>query len=165
MNKNDVFISYSRKDKEIAQEVCHFLEDNGVRCWLDHRDIVVGEKWAKAIVNAIRDSTVVIAILSEHYNNSLSSVNEIDLAESWKKPIIPIKIDNSNLSDELKFYLVKYLWIYASRDKEWQNNLIKTLKRYHVDSTNERCVSELNTSDSSLQDDIQIEDESNAVSS
>lgn len=165
MNNCDVFISYSQKDKEIAQGVAHFLEDNGIRCWLDYRDIGVGEVWAETIKNAIRDSTVVIAILSEHYNNSPSCENEIALAAQWEKPIIPIKFDNSELSDVLEYNLINGNWINSSQGKEWQNSLIKALKHYLVDTANDKYVSELNTSDSSLLDDIQIEDKTKTETS
>jgi hypothetical protein len=34
---HDVFISYSTKDKPIADAVCGTLERNGVRCWIAPR--------------------------------------------------------------------------------------------------------------------------------
>lgn len=165
MNKYDVFISYSPNDKEIVQRVTNFLEANGIRCWLDYRDIRVGEEWAKTLINAIRTSTVVIAIFSEHYNNSPSCENEIAFAARWSKPIIPIIIDNfdnSELSGVFEYYLTKGNWISVSQDKEWQSNLIKTLKHFLVGSANDKCVSNINTSDSSLLDSIQIEGKTKA---
>ena len=38
MNHN-VFISHSSHDKEIANAICHYLEDGGIRCWIAPRDI------------------------------------------------------------------------------------------------------------------------------
>lgn len=165
MNKYDVFISYSRNDKEIAQGVAHFLEDNGIRCWLDYSDIGLGEAWAKTITNAIRDSTVVIAILSEHYNNSPSCENEIALAAKCEKPIIPIKFDNSELSGVFEYYLSKCGWISASQGNEWQSRLIQALNYYFVGTANDKYVPELKTSESSLPNDIQTEDEAKVETS
>ena len=165
MDKCDVFISYSQKDKEIAQGVAHFLEVHGIRCWLDYRDIGVGELWAETIKNAIRNSTVVIAILTEHYNNSPSCENEIELAVRWSKPIIPIKFDNSELSGVLAFRLRVLDGMPVNQGNEWQSKLIKTLKHYLVSTDNDKCDSGLNTSDSSFPNDIQIEDKAKVVTS
>lgn len=159
MKNFDVFISYSQKDKEIAQGVVSFLEANGIRCWLDYRDICVGEVWAKTIINTIETSTVVIAILTENYNNSPSCENEIEIAVRLRKHIIPIKFDDSELSDVLRFRIGVLDWIPAYHGKEWQSKFIKDLKHFLARSAKEKCVSELDKSDSSLLDDIQIEDE------
>lgn len=32
---HDIFISYSSKQKNIADDVCHYLEENGYRCWIE----------------------------------------------------------------------------------------------------------------------------------
>lgn len=159
MNKSDVFISYSHYDNEIARRVSNFLEYSGFRCWLDQRDIRVGEDWAKTITNAIRTSTVVIAILSEHYNNSPSRENEIELAERWKKPIIPIKIDNSELSGYLSYRLHCRQWISINQNKEWQSSLINVLKHFHVGSANDKYVTETNAGDFPILNYIQKNDE------
>ena len=39
---HDIFISYSSKQKSIADGVCHYLEENGFKCWMAPRDIPVG---------------------------------------------------------------------------------------------------------------------------
>jgi hypothetical protein len=38
----DVFISYSSKDVTLANDVCLFLENTGLRCWIGPRNIVLG---------------------------------------------------------------------------------------------------------------------------
>ena len=42
---HDVFISHSSKDKQTADAICHYLEQNGIRCWIAPRDILPGEDW------------------------------------------------------------------------------------------------------------------------
>lgn len=39
---HDIFISYSGKDSNTANVICHELEKNGIRCWMAPRDIPVG---------------------------------------------------------------------------------------------------------------------------
>lgn len=45
-----IFISYSSKDKNVADALCHYLEERGVPCWIAPRDILPGQTWAGAIV-------------------------------------------------------------------------------------------------------------------
>ena len=49
----DVFLSYSSKDKPVADAACHALESAGIRCWIAPRDIVPGAEWGASIVKAI----------------------------------------------------------------------------------------------------------------
>src|SRR5713101_8280389 len=46
---HDVFISYSSKDKPVADAVCAGLEGRGIRCWAAPRDILPGSDWGAAI--------------------------------------------------------------------------------------------------------------------
>ena len=39
---HDAFISYSSKDKTIADAVCARLEARGIRCWIAPRDVRPG---------------------------------------------------------------------------------------------------------------------------
>ena len=54
----DVFISYSSKDKHVADAVCVALEQHGIRCWLAPRDIV---DLVIVVDDASHDDTVAIA--------------------------------------------------------------------------------------------------------
>jgi TIR domain len=45
---HDVFISYSSKDKTIADAVLAKLEERGLRCWIASRDIIPGSNWGHA---------------------------------------------------------------------------------------------------------------------
>jgi hypothetical protein len=39
---DDIFISYSSIDKEVADKVCSILEENGISCWMAPRNITPG---------------------------------------------------------------------------------------------------------------------------
>lgn len=43
---HDVFISYSSKDKPVADATVAVLEANGIRCWIAPRDIRPGADWS-----------------------------------------------------------------------------------------------------------------------
>ncbi len=46
---HDVFISYSNRDSQIANAICHMLEEVRIKCWIAPRDIRPGEIWADEI--------------------------------------------------------------------------------------------------------------------
>ena len=60
-----VFISYSNEkgdktgsDRKIADMICSALENEGIRCWIAHRDILAGEDWLDSIVDAVEQSKI-----------------------------------------------------------------------------------------------------------
>ena len=74
-----IFLSYSNADLPSALIIKRTLEAGGVRCWKAPEDILPGERWAAAIVRAIRESTVmVIVIPGGRQGLSLGDVPPID---------------------------------------------------------------------------------------
>jgi hypothetical protein len=61
---HNVFISYSSKDKPIADAICANTEANGVRCWIAPRDIAPGEDWPTAITKTIFQSLIMVLVFS-----------------------------------------------------------------------------------------------------
>lgn len=110
---HDVFISYSSKDKETAEEVCVKLESNGIKCWIAPRDIQPSEIYPQAIINAISASRLVILIFSSHTKESKDVILEIPLAHKENIPIIPVRLENIPLSGSLKYYLITTQWFDA----------------------------------------------------
>ncbi len=109
--KHDVFISYSSNDKEIAFQICLAIEKSGLVCWIAPRDVMPGAKYAKEIVGAIQNCSIMLLVFSESSNKSEHVENEIDIAFNEGKTIIPFKITDTEMSAELKYYLNKKHWV------------------------------------------------------
>ncbi|MBQ5663498.1 MAG: toll/interleukin-1 receptor domain-containing protein, partial [Bacteroidaceae bacterium] len=62
--KYDVFISYSSVDQKIAEGVCAYLEQHGVRCFVAYRDIPRSKVWAGVIVEALEQSHMMLVLFS-----------------------------------------------------------------------------------------------------
>jgi hypothetical protein len=45
--------------------ICSALESENIRCWIDHRDIMPGEKWVNAMFNAVEQAKVMVLVFSE----------------------------------------------------------------------------------------------------
>jgi hypothetical protein len=110
---HDVFISYSSKDKTIANAICANLESVGIRCWIAPRDIGPGEDWPAAIARAITTSQVMVMVFSSDSNNSDQVYREIFLAASNKVVIIPFKIEDVELEARKQYILAGTHWLDA----------------------------------------------------
>lgn len=108
------FISYSSKDKNVADNLCAKLEASGMRAWYAPRD--VRGAYADAIVRAIESCTHFVVILSENSMKSQHVLNEIDLAFQRLPNDIkfkPLRIDDATFAPAFKYYLSRQHWMDA----------------------------------------------------
>jgi hypothetical protein len=108
---HDVFISYSTKDKTIADAVCAKLEENKIRVWIAPRDVSPGSNFAGSIIQAINTCKVFILIWSA--NTSEHILTEINQAFDKGITIIPFRIQNIQPTDEMRYYLGRTHWLDA----------------------------------------------------
>jgi hypothetical protein len=109
----DVFISYSTRNKLIADAMKQYLQSKGIRCWKAPDDIVHGESWAKAIQRAIKESRIMVLIWTRESMSSSQVVNELTLADRARKLIIPFRTEEIEPEDEFEYYLAKTHWLDA----------------------------------------------------
>lgn len=102
----DLFVSYSRRDKKNVMRIVSLLQSRGYSVWIDESGIETGEQFKKVIVNAIEECKVVLFFSSKHSNQSPWTAKEIGVANSIGKPILPIKLDETDYNKELLFDLV-----------------------------------------------------------
>ena len=108
---HDVFISYSTKDQKIVEGVSHYLEQNGIRCFIAYRDIPKGIVWAKAITEAIEKCKIMLVVFSEHFNRSEQVDREIEMCIEEGKPILIFRLQNTAFTGAKKYYLKNINWI------------------------------------------------------
>src|SRR3978361_324462 len=90
---HDVFVSYSSKDKPVADAVVAALEARGVGCWVAPRDIPPGSDYGAAIIEGINGSRVMVLIFSGNSNSSPQVVREVERAVNKQLHIIPFRIE------------------------------------------------------------------------
>lgn len=132
LSKPYIFISYSRRDSAIINEFVERLERDGFNVWIDRDGIESGDAFKRVIVSAIEDAEVIIFFSSEASNQSLWTAKEIGVAIYEKKPIIPIKLDNSKYNSEIKFDLINLDYIEMKDGRltdDIYRHLSKTLRR------------------------------------
>ena len=111
--QNMVFISHATEDTQEADIVYEYLESQGYKCWMDTHDITPGVPYATEIMKGFNNSSVVVVVISKNTMHSVGVLNEIDNVYKQNKTIIPFRIDDYDLSDELSFYLSSTQWINA----------------------------------------------------
>jgi hypothetical protein len=116
-----IFISYSRKDKDFVDKLVRDLENSGFSVWIDREDIRGGDSWRKSIVDAIRSCDIFVLVLSP---NSVASVNvakEVSIADSDKARIIPVIYQKCQISADMEYQLASVQQI--SMVEDYQHGL------------------------------------------
>lgn len=110
---HEVFVSYSHKDKSIADAIVNHLENEGKRCWYAPRDIEPGSDWAASIIAAIKSAKVMVLVFTEDSNISRQVLREVSNAVSAGLPIIPMKLTAQEPSEGMQYYLSAVHWLDA----------------------------------------------------
>lgn len=110
---HDVFVSYSSKDKPVADAVCATLEQRGTRCWIAPRDILPGRDWGEAIVDAIGAARVMVLVFSKSANASPQVKREVERAVNKGVIIVPFRIEEVQPSKNLEYFLGTPHWLDA----------------------------------------------------
>jgi hypothetical protein len=128
---HDVFISYSSKDKPVADRVCHALEEKGERCWIAPRDIPYGADWQEAIMAALAQSGAMVLVFTSNTNESVHVRREVSAALEAGAIVIPLRTENAKPEGALRYNLINLHWMDAISPplEAHIEALIATLKR------------------------------------
>jgi hypothetical protein len=110
---HDVFISYSSKDKAVADAACATLEGRGIRCWIAPRDVLPGKEWGASIIEAIQGSRAMVLVFSETANESRQIMREVNHAVEKGVAVVPFRIQDVMPSKAMEYYLDVTHWLDA----------------------------------------------------
>jgi hypothetical protein len=100
-----VFISYSNEDKAVADAVCAALEAENIGCWMAPRDVKGGRPYSGQITQAIRETRMLLLILSEAANRSKQVLQEVERAAHCQNHILTFRIERISPGDDLAYFL------------------------------------------------------------
>jgi hypothetical protein len=109
----DIFISYSAKDKAVADAVVSTHEKVGIRCWYAPRDIPPGADWGDAIIQAIEQCSLMILIFSGNADQSQRVLDELNYSISEGKPILPFRVEDLEPTGAMRLHLSSRHWLDA----------------------------------------------------
>jgi formylglycine-generating enzyme required for sulfatase activity len=118
--EHQVFISYASdnissttSDRQVADRICIALESQGIRCWIAPRDILPGNDWMDAIIDAVDHTKIIVLVFSANTEKSQWVKDEIKLALEEKRTIIPFRIQDVSPQRALKLLKVRCQWMDA----------------------------------------------------
>jgi len=102
-----VFVSYSHKDGSVVEELVQKLEAMGYPVWID-REASGVQRYAGAIVGAIRTSKLVALMGSQSAFASDHVIREIYVAGDLKKPFLVFQLDPTDFPDEVLYFVTGF---------------------------------------------------------
>ena len=110
--KYDVFISYSRKDTPIADQICAAFDRAGISYFIDRQGIGGGFEFPVVLAEAILESQVILFLASVNSYESKFTNAELTFAfnEKPKNSILPYIIDGSTMPPALRFVFASINW-------------------------------------------------------
>ena len=120
-----IFISYSRKDLELAQRIVTALAENDLDTWVDWKSIPKGEDWWEHIENGIEEADAFLFLVSPDSAASKVCSDEIDHAVKNGKRILPVILrDTKDTHPEIS----KRNWIFC---REGQDDFNQSIAEIH----------------------------------
>jgi len=109
---HQVFISYSRKDAEIANAIVDALNDRNIPVWFDQDDAELGQPIADQIQAALNRSDAMILLISPNAFSSSWVRNEFEHAlfdNRYKEKVFPVLLsdDSRESNNRLPWFVNK----------------------------------------------------------
>jgi hypothetical protein len=111
VRKNDIFVSYSRRDKAFVQQLDTAFRNLSRDPWIDWDDIREAEEWRKAIARGIVAADTFIFVISPDSVASEECGKELMQAIEHNKRIIPIVYRETN-PNHVHPVLAELNWIF-----------------------------------------------------
>jgi hypothetical protein len=127
---HDIFISYAAADKAVTDALCSSLENRKIRCWMAPRDIPVGVPYAEALIQAIKESQIIVLVFSKNSNNAHQVMREVERAVSIGIPIIIFRIEDITPSKAMEFFLSTPNWLEAT-EPPFEDHLLQLADKVH----------------------------------
>jgi hypothetical protein len=96
------FISYAREDAEFALTVAKELRAAGAKVWLDQLDISPGQRWDRAVEDALHSCPSLLVVLSPASVDSANVMDEVSFALEEQKAVIPVVYQDCKIPFRLR---------------------------------------------------------------
>jgi hypothetical protein len=108
----DVFISYSRKDKEFVSKLHSILVGLGKDVWVDWEDIPPTADWWQEIQHGIEAANAFVFVLSPDSAASLVCADEVRHAIEHSKRLVPIVYRDGFPMESVHPAICSHNWIF-----------------------------------------------------
>jgi WD40 repeat protein len=138
----DVFISYSRKDKDFVARLQAALEEHEREPWLDTKDIPPTAEWLQEIYGAIEKADSFVFVISPEVLTS--KVCQLELAHAVKlhKRLIPV-VRRDVAPKDVPDILARLNWVFCRQDDDFPQALQTVLTAMATDLDHVRAHTRL----------------------
>jgi hypothetical protein len=128
----EVFISYSRKDKEFVHRLYEALNRRDREAWVDWEDIRPTEEFMQAIYGAIEGADTFVFVLTPDSIASVPCGREIAHAAAHNKRMVPIVARDVN-ADTVPEPLAKLNWIFSRERDDFEKATDELINAFDTD--------------------------------
>jgi len=120
------FVCYAHEDSAIVYPEMAWLCEQGLNLWYDE-GIAAGKNWRSATGDSLLGANHVLFYISEHSLKSDHCNREINLALDEGKDVIPVYIQDVELTTDLKVGLNRVQALHRDQDANYQQHLLNAL--------------------------------------
>ena len=128
----DLFISYSRKDKDFVRRLDESLKSRGREAWVDWEDIRPTEDFMQAIYAAIEGADTFVFVLTPDSVASVVCGREIAHAAAHNKRMVPIVARDVN-AETVPEALAKLNWIFCRESDDFAKAVDTLISAFDTD--------------------------------
>ena len=123
-----IFISYSYKDEIWVSDFVSSLKESGVETWFDIHELTPGDRWEEKLQQALRESSIIVVIISENSFKSPWTFFELGAAIADKKQIIPVLVGDVE-SKHIPLFLRQFHFLRESSPGEAGKRIAKIIDK------------------------------------
>ncbi len=129
----DIFISYSRRDKDFVEVLHNALRASQYETWIDWQDIEPTTEWWKEIEAGIEAAHTFIFIISQDSVTSKYCQKEIDHAVEHGKRLIPVLRRRDFVQNDMHPKLGQHQWISFREEDDFEVSFTALVKAIDTD--------------------------------
>ena len=133
--KYDVFISYSRKDSAIADEICQAFDSVGVTYFIDRKGMGGTANYVTKIAEEIDNSKAMLLLASANSYKSKYVSIELHYAFNHDVVVLPYALDETPTPKDFEILLIHANWHYFKEDPIVPTLLISVSELVNKDIT------------------------------
>ncbi len=130
---SSVFISYSRRNLEMAQKLNDDLDSRGIDAWVDWEGIPLSSDWMDEITRAIEGADAFLFIITPDSLASKVCGEELELGLKYNKKLIPILYKDPEKGSTMHDSLAATNWVYMREQDDYDAALVGLLDSIKTD--------------------------------
>ena len=134
-----VFVCYAHEDESIVYPEISWLRDKGINIWYDE-GISAGKIWRRELAQAIQGSFKLLYYISGASLRSVHCNREIEYALDRSIEVVPVYLDETELTPELDLALNRVQALYRSQNSNYLERLLNALGQSPIATDQQQLV-------------------------